>query len=77
MEALSLQYNFQNKWSTLLLLYNPCKNIEENEFEHYFDLIDEVGLVCGGVKAHHKSWETNSKKQFLRKIALFKLKPVQ
>ena len=64
MEALSLQYNFQNKWSTLILLYNPCKNIEEKEFEHYFDLIDNVGLICGDLNAHHNSWETNSRDNF-------------
>ena len=35
-----------------------------NEFEHYFDLIDEVGLFFEDLNAHHKSWETNSRDNF-------------
>ena len=59
MEATSLQYNYQTKWSTLILLYNPCKNIEVEEFCHYFDAVQEVGIICGDLNAHHLSWETN------------------
>ena len=62
MESLSIKYNFQNKWSTIILLYNPCKSICENEFEYYFDQIDETGIICGDLNAHHQSWETQGPK---------------
>ena len=62
MESLSIKYNFQNKWSTLILLYNPCKPISESEFEFYFDQVHETGLICGDINAHHQSWETTGPK---------------
>ena len=71
MESLSIKYNFQNKWSTLILLYNPCKPISENEFEFYFDQVDETGLICGDLNAHHQSWETTGPKPNLSGKTLF------
>ena len=56
MQALSIQYNHNNNWSTLILLYNPCKNISVEEFSHYLDQVEGEGLVCGDLNAHHPSW---------------------
>ena len=58
--ALSLEYNFQGQWSTLIVLYNPCKNIDEEEIAFYFDKIQNVGLLYGDLNAHHPSWQEAS-----------------
>ena len=44
-------------WSRILLIYNPCKTITQQEFLYYFDKIDNHGLICGDFNAHHPSWE--------------------
>ena len=58
MQALSIQYCYKNKWATVIVLYNPCKNVCNEEFEHYFEQIDTVGVICGDMNAHHQSWES-------------------
>ena len=62
MEYLSIEYSFQGKWSTLILLYNPCKNLSENEINHYLCEVDTTGIVCGDLNAHHETWELNGPK---------------
>ena len=57
LEPLSIQYNFQNRWATLILLYNPCKNLSESEISSYLDQLGEIGILCGDLNAHHESWE--------------------
>ena len=59
MQAISIQYNHNDKWSTLVLLYNSCKNKSLEEFLHYLDKVEGEGLVCGDLKAHHPSWESS------------------
>ena len=60
MQAVSIQYNHNNKWSTLILLYNPCKNIPLEEFSHYLDQVEGEGLVYGDLNARHPSWESSA-----------------
>ena len=62
MEYQSIQYGFQGKWNTLILLYNPCKNLSENEINHYLSQVDTTGIVCGDLNAHHETWELNGLK---------------
>ena len=71
MEAMSIQYNYNDRWSTLILLYNPCKNIKEEEFLHYFNQIEEVGIICGDLNAHHKSWEKQTSRPNTTGVSLF------
>ena len=71
MEALSIQYNYNDRWSTLILLYNPCKNIKEEEFLHYFNQIEEVGIICGDLNAHHKCWEKQTNRPNITGVSLF------
>ena len=59
MEYISSQYKYDNLWYTLILLYNPCKNIKEEEFSFFLDQV-ENGIICGDLNAHHQSWESSS-----------------
>ena len=62
MEHLSIQYCFHNEWSVLILLYNPCKSVSEQELNHYLGKVDATGIVCGDFNAHHESWELSGPK---------------
>ena len=39
MEAMYIQNSYNDRWSRLIPLYNPCRNIKEGDFLHYFNHI--------------------------------------
>ena len=57
LEKLKIKINIsKNQWSELLLLYNPCENISQNEFNHYLENMDTNSIVCGDFNSHHNFW---------------------
>ena len=71
LENLCIQYQNGNTWSHLTLIYNPCKNIKQEEFDSLFSQCGQQGIVCGDYNAHHSSWESNSTEANATGRALF------
>ena len=61
LECISCQFSYLNKWSTIILVYNPCKNVNSVEFLHYMDQIPDQGIFCGDFNAHHPLWSSSNK----------------
>ena len=57
-QAISTQYSYKGNWVTIILIYNPCKEITTEEFNHYFEQIEGEGVICGDFNAHHSNWES-------------------
>ena len=63
MQMLSLKFVNANVWTTLILLYNPCKNVQTEEFSYYLDRVSNSGVVCGDLNAHDRCWDDSPRNQ--------------
>ncbi|XP_042875057.1 uncharacterized protein LOC122255192 [Penaeus japonicus] len=55
-ETLGLKLNYKDKWLYILLIYNPCNNIETKELEHYIEQLGNPKLIIGDFNSHHPHW---------------------
>ena len=60
LEVMAIKLSIDNKWSNILNLYNPCKHVSMEEFDHYFSQLSSDSLVLGDFNAHHPDWESPS-----------------
>lgn len=75
LEILAIKISYKRKWLNVLLVYNPCNNINKQELEHYIDQVDHPKLIIGDFNAHHPLWNTkiNEKTTNTTGINLFNL----
>jgi len=59
-EAMAVKISYKNKWMNILLIYNPCNNLKQNDIEYYSEQISDPKLIIGDFNAHHESWNPNS-----------------
>ena len=57
LEVLAVQIGLPGRWATILVVYNPCLNITQEELNHYTDQLPSPALVVGDLNARHKFWE--------------------
>ena len=60
LETLVIQVQVNNTWADICSIYNPCKNISEAEFLHYFENLSQNAIICGDFNAHHPIWSSNT-----------------
>ena len=56
LEHLVVEIFIENNWSKICTLYNPCKNVTEDEFEYYFSGLGNNSIIAGDFNAHHPIW---------------------
>ena len=56
LEVQGVKISINNRWVHVLNVYNPCKNITIEEFEHYFDQLSADQLILGDFNGHHPDW---------------------
>lgn len=61
-EILGVKVQYKEKWLNMILIYNPCNNIREEEFQYYYDQLQNPKLIIGDFNAHHPNWNTNNNK---------------
>ena len=73
MEVLAVRINISSQWYSILICYNPNKDIESQEFLHYFHQLQPPVLIYGDFNAHHSYWEPSIPRTYYNKtgIALF------
>ena len=54
---MAAKISINGKWTYVLNVYNPCKNISLEEFEHYFSQLGSDLIIMGDFNAHHYDWE--------------------
>lgn len=57
LEVLALRVELERGWSSVLLVYNPCRHVTLGELDHYFDQLPSPALVMGDFNARHRCWE--------------------
>lgn len=59
-ETIAIKISYKKKWLNILLIYNPCNNIEQQEIEHYTEQLQNPKLIIGDFNAHHPLWNPNN-----------------
>ena len=57
MEVLAISVAMNNGWASILLCYNPCKNVTKEEFQHYFGQLPKPRFIMGDFNARHQYWD--------------------
>ncbi|XP_047481961.1 uncharacterized protein LOC125034262 [Penaeus chinensis] len=55
-ETSGIMINYKNKWLNVLLMYNPCNNLNTEEIDYYINQIGDPKIIIGDFNAHHICW---------------------
>ena len=61
LESLVITVLFNSKHCNICVLYNPLKNVSEDEFSFYFNNLGNNSIICGDFNAHDSLWSGNSR----------------
>lgn len=57
LEVKAIKVALNTGWAGLMIMYNPCKDISEEEFKHYFHQLPIPSLIMGDFNARHALWD--------------------
>ena len=60
LENITVEVKLNKIWCKITTIYNPCRNIEENEFNHYFNNLGQNSIFAGDFNGHHSVWSNFS-----------------
>jgi len=57
LEVLAIKIPFKNTWASILVAYNPSRNLRTGELTHYVSQLSSPSLILGDFNGHHTFWE--------------------
>jgi len=57
-ETIAIKISYKKKWLNILLIYNPCNNIEQQEIEHYTEQLQNPKLIITSMPTIHYGIQT-------------------
>ena len=59
LESIVISIAINNRWSNIMLAYNPCKYVKLEEWEFYSHQLSPPSMLIGDFNAKHTYWQPN------------------